>query len=200
MPGLPPICSILISLRRRPGGWEPALSEAEVAGVPPAAPRFKTLLRQSARIARPYRCGNFRETDTVPRVFRALHRLVPRRHSKMNPLGPCPLRSCSRRCSVKNSSPDEPWFQRYFEFRCNDCGSDTAYRSRRRNFSERFLLPIFLLQPVRCGECFRRDHRLLFVPVKDRPGQDRPGREHPPHSRGRASGSALPPDNFRNVA
>jgi hypothetical protein len=34
--------------------------------------------------------------------------------------------------------------------------------------SERFLLPLFLLQPVRCGECFRRDYRLIFTRVKDR--------------------------------
>jgi hypothetical protein len=68
---------------------------------------------------------------------------------------------------VKNS-PDQLWFQRYLEFHCDDCGSDTGFRSRRRTFSERFLLPIFLLQPVRCAECFRRDYRLLFVPVKDR--------------------------------
>jgi hypothetical protein len=33
---------------------------------------------------------------------------------------------------------------------------------------ERFLLPLFLLQPVRCGECFRRDYRLIFTPVRDR--------------------------------
>ncbi len=106
---------------------------------------------------------------------------------------------------MKNSSPDESWFQRYFEFRCNDCGHNTAYPSRRRDFSERFLLPIFLLQPVRCGECFRRDYRLLFVPVKDRPGKDRPGKDRPgrerlPHPGGRAPGSAPPPDNYRNVA
>jgi hypothetical protein len=68
---------------------------------------------------------------------------------------------------VKNS-PDQPLFQRYFEFHCNDCGSDAAFRSRRRTFTERYLLPIFLLKPVRCAECFRRDYRSLFVPVKER--------------------------------
>jgi hypothetical protein len=68
---------------------------------------------------------------------------------------------------VKNS-PDQVWFQKYFEFHCDDCGSETGFRSRRRTFSERWLLPIFLLQPVRCAECFRRDYRLLFVPVKER--------------------------------
>jgi len=33
---------------------------------------------------------------------------------------------------------------------------------------ERYLLPLFLLQPVRCGDCFRRDYRLIFTPVRDR--------------------------------
>jgi hypothetical protein len=68
---------------------------------------------------------------------------------------------------VKNS-PDQILFQKYLEFHCDDCGSETGFRSRRRSFFERYLLPIFLLQPVRCAECFRRDYRLLFVPVKER--------------------------------
>jgi len=68
---------------------------------------------------------------------------------------------------VRNSS-NQPLFQRYFEYFCDDCGSSMAFRSRRRSFAERYLLPIFLLQPVRCAECFRRDYRLLFVPVKER--------------------------------
>jgi hypothetical protein len=69
---------------------------------------------------------------------------------------------------VVGNSPDQLWFQRYFEFHCDDCGSDTGFRSRRRTFSERFLLPVFLLQPVRCAECFRRDYRSLLVPVRER--------------------------------
>lgn len=69
---------------------------------------------------------------------------------------------------MTKNSPDQLWFQRYLEFHCDDCGSDTGFRSRRRTFSERFLLPIFLLQPVRCAECFRRDYRLIFMPVRER--------------------------------
>jgi hypothetical protein len=53
-------------------------------------------------------------------------------------------------------------------YRCSDCGSEVGFRSRRRTLSERFLLPLFLLQPVRCGECFRRDYRNIFTPVQDR--------------------------------
>jgi hypothetical protein len=69
---------------------------------------------------------------------------------------------------VARYSPDQIWFQKYFEFHCDDCSSDTAFRSRRRTFSERYLLPVFLLQPVRCSECFRRSYRLVFMPVMDR--------------------------------
>ena len=64
-----------------------------------------------------------------------------------------------------NDSPKQPLFSAY---RCNDCGSEVGFRSRRRTLTERFVLPLFLLQPVRCGECFRRDYRLIFTPVRDR--------------------------------
>jgi len=69
---------------------------------------------------------------------------------------------------VIRSSLDQLWFQKLLEFYCEDCGSDVGFRSRRRTFSERYLLPIFMLQPVRCGECFRRDYRLVFMPVRER--------------------------------
>lgn len=64
-----------------------------------------------------------------------------------------------------SDSPGRAIFQSYY---CRDCGSDVGFRSRRRNFAERYLLPIFLLQPVRCGECFRRDYRLIFTQVRER--------------------------------
>jgi hypothetical protein len=69
---------------------------------------------------------------------------------------------------VAKNSPDHVWFQRYLEFHCDDCGSEIGFRSRRRTFLERYLLAIFLLRPVRCAECFRRDYRLVFVPVRER--------------------------------
>jgi hypothetical protein len=62
-------------------------------------------------------------------------------------------------------SPDSPFAQPY---RCHDCGSEVGFRSRRRSLTERYLLPLLLLQPVRCGECFRRDYRLIFTQVRDR--------------------------------
>ena len=71
---------------------------------------------------------------------------------------------------IGNSS-DQLWFQKYLEFHCDDCGGDVGFRSRRRTFLERYLLPFFLLQPVRCAECFRRDYRLMLVPLKERPQQ-----------------------------
>jgi hypothetical protein len=67
---------------------------------------------------------------------------------------------------VKNSP--ELWLQRYLEFHCDDCGSEIGFRSRPRTFTERYLLPLFLLRPVRCAECFRRDYRPIFMPVRER--------------------------------
>jgi hypothetical protein len=59
--------------------------------------------------------------------------------------------------------------QKCFEFHCRDCGSGGGYSSRPRTFSERFILPLLLLKPVRCAECFRRDYCLRFTPVNNRP-------------------------------
>ncbi|HTC46210.1 MAG TPA: hypothetical protein VK722_02745 [Candidatus Aquilonibacter sp.] len=68
---------------------------------------------------------------------------------------------------TRNSSA-QLWFERYFEYHCDDCGSEIGFRSRRRTLTERYILPVFLLRPVRCAECFRRDYRLVFVPVRER--------------------------------
>jgi hypothetical protein len=62
-------------------------------------------------------------------------------------------------------SPDRPFSMPY---QCRDCGSEVGFRSRRRTLTERFILPLLLLQPVRCGECFRRDYRLIFTHVSKR--------------------------------
>jgi hypothetical protein len=69
---------------------------------------------------------------------------------------------------VKQASRDSLWLRRFFGFHCNDCGSESGLRSRPRTFVERYFLPILLLQPVRCAECFRRDYRLILTPVKER--------------------------------
>jgi hypothetical protein len=64
-----------------------------------------------------------------------------------------------------SDSPDRPLIPPY---RCRDCASDVGFRSRRRSLIERFLLPLLLLKPVRCGECFRRDSWWIWTPVRDR--------------------------------
>ena len=69
---------------------------------------------------------------------------------------------------MTNDSPDYGFLQHFKEFHCSDCGSNVGFRSRRRTLIERYFLPVLLLQPVRCGECFRRDYRLIFTQVKDR--------------------------------
>ncbi len=83
-------------------------------------------------------------------------------------------------------SPDRPLTSAYI---CRDCGGEIGFRSRRRTLTERLILPLFLLKPVRCGECFRRDYRLIFTPVRER---------HPDTPR-IAPGNAKPASN-RNVA
>jgi hypothetical protein len=64
-----------------------------------------------------------------------------------------------------SDSPDTSLFPPY---QCHDCGSETGFRSRRRTLVERYILPLLLLRPVRCGECFRRDYRLIFTQVRQR--------------------------------
>jgi len=64
-----------------------------------------------------------------------------------------------------SDSPDVPFS---FAYHCHDCGSEMGFRSRRRSITERFILPLFFLRPVRCGECFRRDYRLIFTQVRER--------------------------------
>jgi hypothetical protein len=63
---------------------------------------------------------------------------------------------------------NQPLFQQFTEFRCHDCGGNVGFRSRRRTFSERYILPALFLQPVRCAECFRRDYRLISMQVRER--------------------------------
>jgi len=63
---------------------------------------------------------------------------------------------------------DSPELSLFPAYRCDDCGSEAGFRSRRRTWAERFILPLLLLRPVRCAECFRRDYRMIFTPVRDR--------------------------------
>jgi len=62
------------------------------------------------------------------------------------------------------------------EFHCRGCGAHDAYRSRPRNFFERFLLPVLFLQPVRCDRCYLRSYVLRTVAARER---TLPGSKHP---------------------
>jgi hypothetical protein len=53
-------------------------------------------------------------------------------------------------------------------YRCRDCGKGIGFRSRPRTLMERYILPLTLMRPVRCAECFRRDYWLIFTPVRER--------------------------------
>jgi hypothetical protein len=57
-------------------------------------------------------------------------------------------------------------FPRLYE--CKDCGGFNGYRSRPKDLIERFLLPLLLLRPTRCGDCFKRSYQFAFVRVRPR--------------------------------
>lgn len=54
------------------------------------------------------------------------------------------------------------------QFQCRDCGSLVGFRSRPRSFGEKCVLPVLFLRPVRCGDCFRRYYRSIFMEVRER--------------------------------
>ena len=54
------------------------------------------------------------------------------------------------------------------QFQCRDCGGLTGFRSRPRTFTEKYVLPLLLLRPVRCGDCFRRCYRSTLTEVRER--------------------------------
>ena len=65
-------------------------------------------------------------------------------------------------------SSQEFWAHFFRDFRCGNCGSDMGDASRPRNFFERFVVPIFLLKMVRCGDCYHRSYRLMHLKVRAR--------------------------------
>lgn len=74
----------------------------------------------------------------------------------------------------------KPSWNRFFdEFYCLECCSQEAYRSRPRNFLEKYLLPLLLLQTVRCERCYHRVYVLSSIPVLERfpPERKQPQRE-----------------------
>ena len=65
-------------------------------------------------------------------------------------------------------SSQEFWAHFFTDFRCGSCGSDAGYASRPRNFFERYLIPLFLMKTVRCGDCYRRSLRPVNIQVQPR--------------------------------
>jgi len=52
------------------------------------------------------------------------------------------------------------------ELTCPCCGNHVAFYSRRRSFAEKYLLPLALLRPYRCAECFERFYRSMFFQAR----------------------------------
>lgn len=67
-----------------------------------------------------------------------------------------------------SKSLSSPFSQPYI---CKDCGNDVGFRSRPRTIVERYILPLLLMQPVRCAHCFRREYRMIFTEVRERLSQ-----------------------------
>lgn len=53
-----------------------------------------------------------------------------------------------------------------FSRSCPRCSSWDIFKSRFRILD--YILPLFLLRPVRCGNCYRRHYRPLFYPALER--------------------------------
>ena len=53
-------------------------------------------------------------------------------------------------------------------FHCSDCGGLDGFRSRPRTFTEKYILPILLMRPVRCADCFRRKYQTIFINARER--------------------------------
>jgi len=65
-------------------------------------------------------------------------------------------------------------------YRCRDCGRELGFRSRPRTFIECYILPLFLMQPIRCAACFRRDYWSIITRVRKRSLYDPDSPDHTP--------------------
>ena len=65
-------------------------------------------------------------------------------------------------------------------YRCRDCGREVGFRSRRRTFMECYILPLFLMQPIRCATCFRRDYWSIITRVRKRSHRDAESPDYTP--------------------
>ena len=48
------------------------------------------------------------------------------------------------------------------------CAGTEAFLSRPKNRFEKYVLPLFLLRPVRCTGCARREYRTIFTEAAER--------------------------------
>jgi hypothetical protein len=53
-------------------------------------------------------------------------------------------------------------------FKCRECCSNSAQPSRKRSAFECVLLPLFLLRPVRCEYCCKRQYVTVLCQVRER--------------------------------
>jgi hypothetical protein len=65
------------------------------------------------------------------------------------------------------------WSRSFEEFHCRGCGFQEAVRSRPRGFFERHVLPLLLLQVVRCERCYHRSYVWSSIPALERVPADR---------------------------
>ena len=63
---------------------------------------------------------------------------------------------------------DSPGFALTKSYRCSVCAGKEGFRSRPRTLTERYILPLLLMKPVRCAACFHRDYRVIFTLVRER--------------------------------
>jgi hypothetical protein len=74
------------------------------------------------------------------------------------------------------------WSRFFEEFHCRECGGHEAYRSRPRGFFEKHVLPLLLLQAVRCERCCHRGYVLRTIPALERVQPQRKQSQNQPPS------------------
>jgi hypothetical protein len=73
------------------------------------------------------------------------------------------------------------WARSFEKFHCRECGGHEAYRSRPRGVFEKWVLPVLMLRPVRCDQCFHRSYVFRGVPALEHLGPvSKPLQNRPP--------------------
>lgn len=98
-----------------------------------------------------------------------LIRLAAERTVMRRPIGSLSIHLSRSTARAAKSVADQILTKAY---RCGDCGGEIGVRSRPRTFTERYILPLLLTQPVRCVACFRRDYCLILTTVRKRSHRD----------------------------